>query len=241
MSLDALEALFEERRGKKYLLISKRRTAARTLGKGCTLKGWRWFKMALKPSFTFKQSVNIESNRTIVTDLLCLIERPGIDNLLDYLLETDYFTAPASTRFHNVCEGGLCQHSLNVTREFSKENVKWQKPVPQESVLLCGILHDACKIGAYAETSIGYVKNKEFPKGHGKLSVSRIEEHIKLTQPEKNIILFHMELFGIYIYHEYSAWAIYKAIVGTPQVQAFASIDMADSKRKVDATQSRTT
>jgi len=188
--------------------------------------------MTLNISFTFNQSVSVDSNRAIVADFLSMIERPGIEKLLDYLLESDYFTAPASTRYHNVVEGGLCQHSINVTREFSKENSKWQKPVPQDSVIICGILHDLCKVGAYTETARGYKKVKDFPKGHGKLSVARIVEHIKLTQPEKDIILYHMGLFGIYIYHEYSAWAIHKSIVGTPQVQAFASIDMADSRHK---------
>jgi len=195
--------------------------------------------MSLNTPFSFNQRVDVESNQTLTIDFLSLIKRPGIDNLIDYLCDSNYFLTPASTRYHNVFSGGLCQHSLNVTREFSKENAKWQKPLPQESVLLCGILHDACKIGAYAETSTGYEKVKNFPKGHGKLSGSRIEEHIKLTQSEKDIIFYHMGLFGIYTHHEYSAWAIHKAIIGTPQVQAFAAIDMADSKRKADATQSR--
>jgi len=86
---------------------------------------------------------------------------------------------------------------------------------------------------------MGYEKVKDFPKGHGKLSVSRIEEHIKLTTAEKDTIFFHVGLFGIYIYHEYSAWAIHKAIIATPRVQAFASIDMSDSKRRVEAAYSR--
>ena len=185
------------------------------------------------------QYANMEANQAIIIDLLRMIKRPGMENIIDYLLTSGYFTAPASTRYHNVFEGGLCQHSLNVTWEFSKENVRWLKPVPQDSVIICGLLHDLCKVGAYTETTRGYEKVKDFPKGHGKLSVARIEERIKLTQPEKDIILYHMGLFGIYTYHEYSAWAIHKAIVGTPQVQAFAAIDMADARRKVDDSQSR--
>ena len=183
-------------------------------------------------ALSFNQRVDVESNQTIAIDFLDLVKRPGIESLIYYLCDSDYFLAPASTRYHNVFSGGLCQHSLNVTREFSKENAKWQKPVPQDSVIICGILHDLCKVGAYTETARGYEKVKDFPKGHGKLLVARIEEHIKLTQPEKDIILYHMSLFGIYTYHEYSAWVIHKAIVGTPQVQLFAALDMADSRRK---------
>jgi len=168
-----------------------------------------------------------------------MIERPGIGNLLDYLLESDYFTAPASTRYHNVFKGGLCQHSLNVTREFSKENARWLKSVPRDSVTICGLLHDLCKVGAYVETSNGYEKVKEFPKGHARLSISRATKFIELTPVELDIILYHMGLFGAYLDHEFTAWALHKAITGTPQIQAFAAIDMADSRRKVDDSHSR--
>jgi len=192
--------------------------------------------MSLKTQFSFNQRVDIEHNQALATDFLSLIERPGMDSLIDYLFESDYFTAPASTRYHIVFPGGLCFHSLNVTREFSKENTNWQKPIPQDSVIICGLLHDLCKIGAYAETSRGYEKVKG-PKGHGKLSVSRIEEHIKLTQPEKDIILFHMGLFGIFEFREHDTLAIHKAIIRTPQVQLFAALDMADSKRKPEKLQ----
>ena len=43
------------------------------------------------------------------------ITRDGADKLLDFLEnKSDFFTAPASTRFHGACEGGLLRHSLNV-------------------------------------------------------------------------------------------------------------------------------
>ena len=43
------------------------------------------------------------------------ITRPGADALLNYLEnKSDFFTAPASARYHLACEGGLCEHSLNV-------------------------------------------------------------------------------------------------------------------------------
>src|SRR5664280_3279041 len=98
--------------------------------------------MSLKTQFSFNQRVDIEHNQALATDFLSLIERPGMDSLIDYLFESDYFTAPASTRYHIVFPGGLCFHSLNVTREFSKENTNWQKPIPQDSVIICGLLHD---------------------------------------------------------------------------------------------------
>jgi len=189
-------------------------------------------------ALSFNLHVDVESNQTTTIDFLSLIDRPGMASLLDYLENSDYYHAPASTKYHNVFPGGLCQHSLNVTREFSKENAKWQKSIPQDSVLIRGLLHDLCKVGAYKETSRGYEKVKG-PEGHGKLSVLRIEEYITLTQPEKDIILFHMGLFGIFEYREHDTLAIHKAIIRTPQVQLFAALDLADSRRKVEDSQTR--
>ena len=42
------------------------------------------------------------------------IKREGARELLAWLETTDFFTAPASTKFHCACEGGLVQHSLSV-------------------------------------------------------------------------------------------------------------------------------
>jgi len=68
--------------------------------------------------------------------------------------------------------------------------------------------------------------------GHATLSLSRIGEHIQLTSEEDDIIRFHMGLFGIFTYREHYALAMHRAIMRTPQVQIFAALDMADSKRK---------
>ena len=42
------------------------------------------------------------------------IKREGADKLLEYLVSSDFFLAPASAKFHSSYEGGLCDHSLNV-------------------------------------------------------------------------------------------------------------------------------
>jgi len=183
----------------------------------------------MNPQFSFNQRAG---NQALVIDFLSQIERPAMDSLIDYLLASDYFKAPASTRFHNVFEGGLCQHSINVTREFSKENAKWQKPLPQDSVLICGILHDLCKVGTYKETCRGYEKVKELPGGHAKISISQASEFIELTPVETSIILYHMGLFGAYLDHEFTPWSMYKAIAANPIIQVFAAIDQADARHK---------
>lgn len=175
--------------------------------------------------------VDIEKNKTLSISFLKSIKRPGIESLIDYLLKSDYFIAPASSRFHDSCHGGLCFHSLNVMYLFSEANEKFSNPVPQDSVIICGLLHDLCKIDAYRKTSKGYESVKG-TKGHASLSLSRIKEHIELTQAEDDIIRFHMGLFGIFTYKEHDTLAMHKAIMRTSQVQIFAALDMLDSKRK---------
>ena len=185
--------------------------------------------MALQTSLS--QQVDIELNKALTLSFLQSVKRDGMESLIEYLCESDYFTAPASTRFHNAFEGGLCRHSLKLMEMFYNENAKWEKPLHVDSVIICGLLHDLCKIGSYQKTSRGYEKVSSH-KGHGKLSVSRIEEYIKLTPQETDIIRFHMGLFGIFEYREHDTLALHRAIVRTPQVQVFAALDMADSKRK---------
>lgn len=58
--------------------------------------------------------MNIQSNIARFEGELAKVQRPGIDKLLAYIRKSDFYKAPASTRFHLSCEGGLLQHSLNV-------------------------------------------------------------------------------------------------------------------------------
>lgn len=158
--------------------------------------------MALQPPILFHPLLDGELNKALAISLLKSVKRDGIGNLIKYLCNSDYFTAPASTRFHDAFQGGLCLHSLKLMQMFYNENEEWEKPLPVDSVIVCGLLHDLCKIGAYKKTAKGYEKVSG-PKGHGTLSVSRIEEHIKLTPQETDIIFFHMGLFGIFEYREH--------------------------------------
>jgi hypothetical protein len=82
------------------------------------------------------------------------ITRPGAEKLLEYLEnKSDFFTAPASTRFHLACEGGLLAHSVNVAHQM----LQW-KDEPEESLVICGLLHDICKTNYY-KVSQRNVKN----------------------------------------------------------------------------------
>jgi len=181
--------------------------------------------------FSSSQAVDVERNKVLALSFLQSVNREGLENLIEYLCDSDYFTAPASCFYHDSFPGGLCLHSLNLLQSFDEANSKMNKPLPFESVVICALLHDLCKIGAYKQTAKGYESVKGL-KGHATLSISRIHEHIKLTQQEDDIIRYHMGLYGIFIYHEHDTLAIYKSINKSPRVQIFAALDMLDSKRK---------
>ena len=72
------------------------------------------------------------------------ITRPGADRLLNWLETTDFFTAPASTRFHGACECGLVMHSINVYNAMMQHF--FTEGESAESYAICGLLHDLCKI-----------------------------------------------------------------------------------------------
>ena len=132
------------------------------------------------------------------------IHREGSEALLAWMQTTDFFTAPASTRFHGACESGLVMHSLNVyevlCRRFFTEGEN------SESYAICGLLHDLCKANFY-KAGFRNVKNDEtgvwekvpsyqvadaFPYGHGEKSVYLIERFLRLKPAEAMAIRWHM-------------------------------------------------
>lgn len=132
------------------------------------------------------------------------ITRRGADRLLDWLLSTDFFTAPASTRFHSAYEGGLVEHSVNVYRVFMNKHYDEQED-DLESVAICTLLHDVCKAGFYElsyrnrkneagkwEQVPMYTINDRFPYGHGEKSVYLIERFMRLKPEEAVAIRWHM-------------------------------------------------
>ena len=75
------------------------------------------------------------------------IERDGAEEILNYLEKSDFFTAPASSRFHSNFAGGLCLHHVIVYKRFlslvQKEFGKdWEKIISAESVAIIALLHD---------------------------------------------------------------------------------------------------
>ena len=143
------------------------------------------------------------------------ITREGADKLLEYIeSKTDFFTAPASTRFHGAYEGGLLEHSLNVyeclcdfaARPRFKEKYGFTFSV--ESLAIVALLHDLCKTNFYKTEMRNVKKNgvwesvpyytieDNLPYGHGEKSVYIISGFMKLTRDEAFAIRYHMGFSG---------------------------------------------
>ena len=123
--------------------------------------------------------------------LLSFVERDGVQSLLEWLESTDFYTAPASTKYHGAYAGGLLEHSLNVFRRL----VKRCPAADMDTLTIAALLHDVCKIHLYEKTEDGYRHNEQFPIGHGEKSVILILRHMPLTDEEIMAISWHMGAF----------------------------------------------
>lgn len=137
-------------------------------------------------------------------------QRQGIENLIAWLCSSDFFTAPASSRFHSSYPGGLCEHCMKVYNRLQLllQSVPDAPTVSAESVAIVALLHDVCKANYYGvemrnrkndagqwEKYPFYIVDEKFPFGHGEKSVFLIERYIRLTPEEAVAIRFHMGAF----------------------------------------------
>lgn len=140
------------------------------------------------------------------------IKRDGAKDFLDYLCsnKSDFFTAPASTRFHGSYPEGLVEHSINVYHclkdYLSRNRVKdmYGMDYDDETIALVALLHDVCKINVYKTSyrnkkvngewqQVPYYEfEDEMPYGHGEKSVYMISPFMKLTREEAFAIRYHM-------------------------------------------------
>lgn len=119
------------------------------------------------------------------------IHREGAEELLEWMeRETDFFTAPASTKHHLAYPGGLVEHSVNVFRELRK--VVIDNEPTMEAVAICALLHDVCKANYYAGEYPDYTVKDQMPMGHGEKSVYLVMKHMELTDDEALAIRWHM-------------------------------------------------
>lgn len=139
------------------------------------------------------------------------ITRPGADKLLAWIESSDFFAAPASTRFHLSSPGGLLEHSLHVFERMKAICTNEATITPgfnepsMETIAVCGLLHDICKANFYAvemrnrkndqgrwEQYPFYVVDDKLPYGHGEKSVYIISGFMRLSREEAMAIRWHM-------------------------------------------------
>ena len=197
--------------------------------------------------------MNIENNIAHFEAELAKVQRPGMDKLLEYIQKSDFYKAPASTKYHLACPGGLLQHSLNVL-DALRGLLSWRSDgvweyraagkvvdtIPDDSVIMMALLHDICKTHFYG-TSTRNVKNETtgrwekvpfytvndmMPLGHGPKSAMIIKQYTTLTSQELYAIWHHMGMNGNYENDN----AVGKSIEMYPAVLALQTADMMASR-----------
>ena len=152
-------------------------------------------------------------NREKFMELMRKTERAGVEDMLKWLDTTDFYSAPASTRYHGSYPGGLVQHTLNVAYELKQLVDFYDMKIPKDSILICALGHDFCKINTYRETIVnvppqrtksgkweqqqGYKKDEYLKLGHGAKSLSTLQDFITLKDYEKEAIYWHMGAFDL--------------------------------------------
>ena len=185
-------------------------------------------------SLTKKQ---IKQNQASITQLLRDTEREGIEDLIDWLEnDTDFFTAPASTRpdYHGSHPGGLAEHSANVYMILLQKARQFDLELGDDEIVISSLLHDVCKVNTYKPNMLKsgklsdakpYVVEDNLPFGHGEKSAYLVSQHIDLTTNEALLIRWHMGPFD-------SEWENYENKVGKacPAIYAFHNADQEASK-----------
>lgn len=182
------------------------------------------------------------------------IHREGADKLLAFLQSnaSDFFTAPASARYHGDYEGGLCDHSLHVydclTDYLARPRVNeiYGLQYDEESIAIVALLHDLCKINCYTTEMRNKKINGEWvqvpfysfddtlPYGHGEKSVYMISGYMRLFREEAFAIRYHMGFSSVE-----DARNVGKAFEMFPLAFALSTADMEatyflESKQKED-------
>ncbi len=178
------------------------------------------------------------NNQTRIEDLLIGTKRKGINQLVDWLRQSDFYTAPASTRpgFHGCYVGGLAQHSLNVYDVFENKIkfLQLENNLNPDERIVASICHDFCKVDLYKNNKLAsgeissskpYVVKDIFPLGHGEKSVVAAQNLIDLTSQEMLLIRWHMGTYD-------PSWDRYddKIQKACPLITAFHNSDNEASK-----------
>ena len=139
----------------------------------------------------------------------------------EWLWESGFFTAPASTKYHGAYDGGLFDHSWTVCKRLLKlttdNKLEWQRP---QSPFIVGMFHDICKCDQYKKVGgtvmtfngvevsdpQGYhyeYNQNTLLKGHGSKSVMILSRFINLTEEEMLSIRYHMGAYEKEEWHSF--------------------------------------
>lgn len=151
-------------------------------------------------------------------ELLRSTKRDGIDDVIAFLCTSDFFKAPASTKYHNCHEGGLLEHSMNVYAQLKEKllHTEIYGKYAEDTIIIAALLHDICKSNYYTSepknkkvysedgsksdsngrfdwvSYMGYTVDDKAPLGHGEKSVIMLMPYIKLKKEELYAIRWHM-------------------------------------------------
>ncbi|MBO4637412.1 MAG: HD domain-containing protein [Clostridiales bacterium] len=146
----------------------------------------------------------IAQNRDFIRKTLSETGRNGMERLLSWLDNTDFYTAPASTKYHLHCEGGLAQHSINVYELLKAKVEAGLIDIKPETVAITALLHDICKANFYVKETRNrkidgvwheveeWGVNEKLPIGHGDKSCYLIQTFMLLSPEEYAMVRFHM-------------------------------------------------
>ncbi len=135
---------------------------------------------------------------------------PQVMKALNWLRKTDFYTAPASSMYHNSYPGGLCYHSIKVAEMCVQlmHTKKFKDPSKLGDAVFCALVHDWCKIDLY-ESYLRNVKNEQtgiwekvpsyrytgssiINLGHGVSSMFLAQKFFRLNLEEASAIRWHM-------------------------------------------------
>lgn len=189
-----------------------------------------------------------DNKEKIICSLLKSTNREGMDNVIKELKESDFFVAPASTKFHLCCDGGLATHSYNVCEMAMKvrgcileARPEAAQKLGRDSIVIAGLLHDVSKADIYVkakkykeneetgrwETYDGYnVDYSHFPVGHGEKSVIMLLKWgLRLTDDEIIAIRWHMSAWDLSFQSYEQRQNILEAAVRCPLLAVIQAAD----------------
>lgn len=141
--------------------------------------------------------------------ILLRTNRPGMSDLLEWLHSTDFYEAPASTKYHGAVPKGLIYHSLGV-HDCAEKITNMLADVSyinytKDELAIASLLHDICKANCYTVYQKNVKKDGVWVQedaykfdeqlcfgGHGSKSVYLAQRYITLTTQEAIAINCHM-------------------------------------------------